>query len=120
MAAQGQVVHYELTVKDADGAQAFWGGVFGWKFGESMPGMDYRMAQVDDQSGAAIFGAGETKSHPNVYLNVADIDASIAKVRELGGQAEDKSPVPTHGWFSACSDPEGIAFHLWQGDPSAA
>ncbi len=102
----GQMVHYEIVVKDADAAQAFWGGVFGWQFGPAMPEVDYR--------------TGETKSHPNVYLNVDDIDASIAKVRELGGQAEDKSPVPTHGWFSACTDPEGIAFHLWQGDASAA
>jgi len=115
----GEMVHYELVVKDAEAAQAFWGGVFGWEFGASMPGMDYRMARIDDASGAAIAGGGETKSAPNVYLNVADIDASVAKVRELGGNADDKSPVPGHGWFAACSDPQGVAFHLWQGDASA-
>ena len=116
----GEMVHYEVTVKDANAAQAFWGGVFGWKFGESMPGMDYRMAQINETSGAAIAGGDATKSHPNVYLNVDDIDASVAKVRELGGKADDKTAVPTHGWFSACSDPQGVAFHLWQGDASAA
>ena len=114
----GEMVHYEVTVKDVDAAQAFWGGVFGWKFGESMPGMDYRMAQINETSGAAIAGGDATNSHPNVYLNVDDIDASIAKVRELGGKADDKTVVPTHGSFSACSDPEGVAFHLWQGDAS--
>jgi predicted enzyme related to lactoylglutathione lyase len=57
--------------------------------------------------------------HPNVYLDVADIDASIAKVRELGGHADDKQPVPGHGWFAAAKDTEGNAFHLWQGDASA-
>jgi predicted enzyme related to lactoylglutathione lyase len=115
----GQMVHYELHVKDADQAQEFWGGVFGWKFGEPMPEMDYRMAQIDEASGAAIAGGEATKSHANVYLNVDDIDASIAKVRELGGKADDKMPVPTHGWFSAASDPQGVEFHLWQGDTSA-
>ena len=115
----GQMVHYELVVKDANAAQAFWGGVFGWQFGESMPGMDYRMARIDDSSGAAIAGTGETKSSPNVYLDVESIDASIAKVQELGGEAGEKTPVPGHGWFAACSDPEGIAFHLWQADASA-
>ncbi len=49
-----------------------------------------------------------------------DIDAAGAKVRELGGEAGDKSPVPTHGWFAACKDSEGNAFHLWQSDASAA
>jgi predicted enzyme related to lactoylglutathione lyase len=40
-------------------------------------------------------------------------------VKELGGSAEDKMPVPTHGWFAACKDTEGNSFSLWQGDSSA-
>lgn len=115
----GDMVHYEIGVADADRAQRFWGGVFGWSFGESaMPEGEYRMAQISDHSGAALSSMGEP-GHPTVYLDVDDIDASIAKVRELGGEAEDKQPVPTHGWFSACKDTEGNAFSLWQGDPSA-
>jgi predicted enzyme related to lactoylglutathione lyase len=115
----GEVVHYEISATDVDRAQRFWQGVFGWEFGESaMPEGEYRMAQVTPQSGAALSSGGEP-GHPNVYLDVPDIDASIAKVRELGGTADDKSPVPTHGWFSACKDTEGNAFHLWQRDSSA-
>jgi uncharacterized protein len=117
----GEMVHYELHVKDADAAQTFWGGVFGWDFqGSGMPGMDYRMARIDDASGAAIMGSDSPSTHPNVYLSTDDIDASIAKVRELGGKADDKMAVPTHGWLSACTDPQGVVFHLWQGDASAA
>ena len=55
-----------------------------------------------------------------VYLDTDDIDASVAKVRELGGSAEDKQPVPTHGWFASCKDTEGNSFSLWQADPNAA
>jgi predicted enzyme related to lactoylglutathione lyase len=116
----GEMVHFELMVKDADAAQAFWGGLFGWQFGPPMsPEMDYRMAQIDDKSGAALSATGSPKTHPNVYLATDDIDASIAKAKELGGSAEDKSPVPGHGWFAACKDPEGVEFHLWQSDASA-
>ena len=115
----GEMVHFELLVKDGNAAQAFWGGLFGWEFGSPMPEMDYRMAQIDDKSAAAIFASDEPKAHPNVYLATADIDASIAKAKELGGEASDKSPVPGHGWFSACKDTEGIEFHLWQADTSA-
>ena len=114
----GEVVHVEFPAGDMDRAQRFWSAVFGWTFGDSgMPGMDYRMAQVNANAGVALM-PGET-GHPNFYFATDDIDASIATVRELGGTAEDKAPVPTHGWFAACSDSEGNAFHLWQSDSAA-
>ena len=116
--ANGEVVHYEISASDVDRAKRFWEGVFGWSFGDSaMPGMDYRMARVSDAAGAALM-PGEP-GHPHVYLDTGDIDASIGKVRELGGDAADKQPVPTHGWFAACTDSEGNAFFLWQADSSA-
>jgi len=54
-----------------------------------------------------------------VYYDVDDIDAHVAKVRDSGGEAEDKMPVPSMGWFSQCKDPEGNSFGLWQTDSSA-
>ncbi len=115
----GEIVHIEFPSEDVDRAQRFWGGVFGWQFGEStMPEMDYRMAQTGERSGAAVYES-DKRGHPNYYFSVDDIDASRGKVAELGGQAEEKMPVPTHGWFAACTDSEGNAFHLWQEDPSA-
>jgi len=117
--AKGEVVHYEISASDVDRAKRFWEGVFGWSFGDSaMPGMDYRMARVGENAGAALM-PGEP-GHPHVYLDTDDIDASIAKVRELGGDAADKQPVPTHGWFAACTDSEGNAFYLWQADSNAS
>ena len=116
----GEIVHIEFLAGDVDRAQRFWSGLFGWQFGASvMPEMDYRMAQTGPQSGVALY-ASEERGHPNYYFATDDIDASCAKVRELGGTAADKTPVPTHGWFAACVDSEGNAFHLWQGDTSAA
>lgn len=116
----GQVVHIEFVSADSDRAQRFWHGLFGWEFSDSgMPEMDYRMARTGDQSGAAIYTADERPGRPLVYFDCDDIDASRAKVEELGGSAETKTPVPGHGWFAACTDSEGTAFHLWQGDPAA-
>ena len=69
-------------------------------------------------SGAAIF-ASDDRGHANYYYATDDIEASIAKVRELGGTAEEKAPVPTHGWFASCTDSEGTAFSLWQSDTAA-
>jgi len=115
----GEIVHIEFPSADADRAQRFWSGLFGWQFGGGMEGMDYRMAQTGEGSGAAVFPAEERSGHPNFYFDTADIDASSAKVRELGGEADEPRPVPAMGWFATCRDPQGNEFGLWQNDPSA-
>jgi predicted enzyme related to lactoylglutathione lyase len=115
----GEIVHVEFAAGDIDRAQRFWSGLFGWQFGDSgMPGIDYRMAQTAPGVGAALY-ADENRGHPKYYFATDDIDSSSAQVRELGGTAADKSPVPTHGWFAACTDSEGNEFSLWQADPAA-
>jgi uncharacterized protein len=115
-----EIVHFELLAQDADRAQGFWSGLFGWQFQDSgMPNMDYRMAQAGDRMGAAISQSDSKQGYPNIYFDVDDIDASIAKVRELGGTADEKMPVPTMGWFCSCKDTEDNAFSLWQADSSA-
>jgi predicted enzyme related to lactoylglutathione lyase len=50
---------------------------------------------------------------------VDDINAGAARVKELGGEANDPGPVPGMGWFATCRDPQGNEFGLWQNDPSA-
>ena len=116
----GKLVHVEINAADADRAQGFWSGVFGWEVGAPMsPEMDYRMFRTAEDQGGAIVGTDE-KGPLRVYFDTEDIDGTIAKVRELGGSAEDKLPVQGYGWFAACKDTEGNAFSLWQGDESAA
>jgi predicted enzyme related to lactoylglutathione lyase len=116
----GEVVHFEVPAKDADRAQRFYSGLFGWEFAPSqMPDMDYRMARINEAAGAAVFPSENDTGHPNYYHGVDDLDAALGKVRELGGSAEDKMPVPGFGWFAACTDSEGNALHLWQADSSA-
>jgi uncharacterized protein len=118
----GKMVHFELPAADAERAKRFWSGVFGWEFGDSaMPGMEYYMVRTGEDQGGAVYPMPDAAgSGTVVYFDTDDIDAALAKVRQLGGEAGDKAPVPTHGWFAACKDSEGNAFHLWQGDESAA
>ena len=85
-----------------------------------MPDFDYRMFQSAEDQGGAVMASDKPGSGYVVYLETDDIDASVAKVRELGATAGDKQPVPTHGWFSPCTDTEGNKFSLWQSDPNAA
>jgi uncharacterized protein len=112
-----RVVHVEFPADDVDRAQRFWEGVAGWSITDSgMPGLDYRMFQEGDQGGAVY-----TKmdiSGPVLYYGSDDIDADLAKVREHGGEAGEKQPIPHVGWFARCKDTEGNAFSLFQGDDS--
>lgn len=116
----GAVIHFEVPAEDVDRAQRFYSELFGWQFGPSqMPDLDYRMARVSENAGAAVFPSENVTGHPHYYHDVPDIDAALAKVGELGGEAENKAPVPGFGWFARCKDSEGNAFYLWQGDSAA-
>ena len=116
----GRLVHFEVQADDADRAQAFYERVFGWSFQDSgMPGIDYRMFQEGDQGGA-VYSSDERTGHLTVYFDTDDIDASLGRVRQAGGEAEDKQPIPKVGWFVRCRDTEGNEFSLFQSDESVA
>jgi predicted enzyme related to lactoylglutathione lyase len=117
----GRVVHYEVPAGDVERAAGFYSGLFGYEIGpSSMEGFEYRMFQTGEGEGGAIMGSETPGSGLVTYFDTDDIEGSIAKVRELGGTADDKQPVPTFGWFAACKDTEGNSFSLWQSDSNAA
>ena len=113
-----KVVHVEFPAQDLERGKKFWEGVGGWSLNDAgMQGMQYLMFQEGDQGGAVF--AMEGVSGTTIYLGSDDIDADLAKVKALGGQAEDKQPIPNIGWFARCKDSEGNDFSLFQGDESA-
>jgi predicted enzyme related to lactoylglutathione lyase len=115
-----QIVHVEFPGTDADRAEKFWEGFAGWSIeGTGMPGIDYRMFQ-EDGWGGAVYSQQEKEQGPVIYFSSDEIDSDIAKVKELGGEAGDKQPIPTIGWFARCKDTEGNPFSLFQSDESVA
>jgi|SRR6516165_1788961 predicted enzyme related to lactoylglutathione lyase len=115
----GQIVHFEIPADDITKGTEFWGSLFGWQF-QGMPGpFEYYMTQLSEQTGGAITDMEPGKQGLRVYFDVDDINAGAARVKELGGEANDPRPVPSRGWFSTCKDPQGNDFGLWQNDPSA-
>jgi len=114
----GKLVHFEIPAGDAERAKGFWSGVFGWEFGDSaMPGVEYYMVRTGEDQGGAVMPS-EGPFGIVVYFDTDDVDASIAKVRENGGRADDKQPIPHVGWFTSCTDTEGNHFSLFQSDES--
>jgi predicted enzyme related to lactoylglutathione lyase len=115
----GSLNFNDLNTRDLEGARRFYSAVFGWEFGESaMPDMDYRMVRTGENQGGGLYESDKRDGHLTVYFETDDIDASVAKVRELGGQAEESQPIPGVGRFAHCTDPEGNEFSLFQSDES--
>lgn len=115
----GQIVHLELPADDTGAARAFWGSLFGWQFQAYPEGSEYHMSQLSETSGVAVTGMEPGKTGARPYFDVDDIEAGAARVRELGGHADEPMPVPSMGWFVTCRDPHGNDFGLWQTDPDA-
>ena len=117
----GQMVHLEIPAGNTAKAKEFWGGLFGWQFQEYAGSpTEYHMTQFSDAQGGAIMEADGDKRGPRVYFDVDDIEAGVARVSELGGEAGEALPVPSMGWFAVCTDVEGNEFGLWQTDPNAS
>ena len=105
----GKPVHFEVPAKDANRAREFYSKLFGWEF-QSMEGpTEYHMTRFTEDPGAI-----------RVYFGVDDVNAGVARLKELGGKADDPQPVPGMGWFATATDTEGNPIGLWQTDSAAA
>lgn len=129
----GSVSWNELMVRDIDAAQRFYGSVFGWRCeGVDMGGgLTYHLwkladtdASTDSNVGGAAHMQGEmwTDDAPQqwmVYFEVADCDASAAKVTELGGSLDlEPTDIPSVGRFAMCRGPQGEAFAIITSAPA--
>jgi predicted enzyme related to lactoylglutathione lyase len=115
----GGIVHFEIPAQDTARAKNFWGTLFGYQF-QSMEGpMEYHMFQTGENEGGGIYPQPEGETGLITYFLIEDIDQAREQVRELGGSAEEKEPVPGMGWYARAQDTEGNAFSLWQSDESA-
>jgi uncharacterized protein len=116
----GKVVHFEISAKDTARAKRFYTKLFGWEITDAqMPGVEYHLIKAGDGPGGGLQPARDGDFRIEVYFGTDDIEASIRQVRELGGKADDKLPVPEQGWFAPCTDTEGNKFALWQDDKTA-
>jgi predicted enzyme related to lactoylglutathione lyase len=117
----GKLVHFEIAASDDARAMDFYKRVLGWEFQDSgMPDVNYNLTQAGGDPGGAVYAMEGVEPSILVYFDTDDIDASVATVRDAGGQADDKQPIPGVGWFSHCTDTEGNRFGLFLSDESVA
>lgn len=121
----GAWCHVEIPTASVESAKRFYGGLFGWSFSES-PAIKYTLYSAGEgEIGGGLFTPPpEAPRCMTNYVNVADLEASAKRVRELGGRVVgERVEVPGFGWFRIVADPDGNAFGLWQSmqpEPAAA
>ena len=119
-------VWYELMTPDVAAAAAFYSGVVGWQAQDSgMPGVDYTLLKVGDARTAGLMALPAELAaigRPlgwRGYVAVDDVDASQARLLQLGGKVlRPAGDIPGVGRFASVTDPHGAAFVLFKPMPT--
>lgn len=118
----GTNIWNELTVADPPTTGQFYSDVLGLTVQQQDMGPDsppYTMFAVGEKAVAGTMELQpDMQPHWNVYFNVEDVDATIARAKELG--ASEFAPafdVLGQGRFGYLRDPQGASFNLQQNPP---
>lgn len=108
--------HFEFMSDDPNRCKAFYADVFGWEYDDqSMP--DYTLVKTGAEPGGGVLQrpAEAPCASLNVYFMVDNIDGTLRKVEQAGGQTiVPKTPIPNVGAFAMFTDPEGIVVGIFQ------
>jgi hypothetical protein len=112
----GQFSWHELATTDLDGAFAFYSDLFAWEAQEAMdmgPAGTYQIYGQGDVPYGGMFV--KTPEMPVVcwlyYVRVADMEATVEKVKAGGGQViNGPMEVPGGDSIAQCLDPQGAMF----------
>jgi uncharacterized protein len=113
----GELAFFELGVDDAERGRAFYEALFGWRFEPGPSGNGFVIETPGIPGG--IHG-GDHAATPYAFFRVDDMEAAVARVRELGGEIEeaglegDQDSVARFGRFRLCRDDQGSSFGLHQ------
>jgi uncharacterized protein len=108
------VVHFEVIGKDGKALQSYYSELFGWEIDASNP-MSYGsvVAQGSGIGGGIAQGPEGYDGHVTFYVEVPDIEASLAKAESLGGTRIFGPDVVMEGLeLGQFTDPEGHVIGL--------
>ena len=113
----GEPTFFEIGVADTARARAFYSGLFGWRFESGPSGNGYRISTSTVPGG--MHGSDE-EAGALVFFGVPDLEAAMARARDLGGHAEalesraDEPREGSFGRFALCRDDQSSPFGLHQ------
>jgi predicted enzyme related to lactoylglutathione lyase len=110
----------ELHTTDLEGASSFYRDLFGWTTSDmDMGGQTYRVVSVEDHGNGGISTTLMPGAPPHwlVYFGTDDLDASVAKIGELGGTVvQPPMDIGEGNQIAVAQDPQGAWFALYAGN----
>ena len=116
----GRFVWYEVLTSDVKGAIAFYQDVIGWKSQSFAEGGDYTMwvGSQGPVGGVTLLPEEAKKLGASPYwqgnVEVADVDQTVALVKQLGGKIYVQEEIPDVGRFAVIADPQGAVICVFQ------
>ena len=114
------IIHFEMASKDTKKVQEFYSKLFGWNINADNP-MNYGLASTKEgelgiDGGFYQTADGNDRPGLRIYAQVADADACLKQVEQLGGKVLSPAvEVPGMGIKTAqFTDPEGNLFGVVQ------
>jgi predicted enzyme related to lactoylglutathione lyase len=120
----GNFVWHELRTTDAQGAEAFYTHVIGWKTTDSGDpgGIAYKLFSVGDLATAGVMQLSPSMLEGGMrpawvgFIGVDDVDAYAKRLEQSGGKLHcAPQDIPTVGRFASVEDPQSAAFLLFKG-----
>ncbi len=112
--APGNWVWAELWTTDQEASSSFYSQVIGWESVElDRPGGAYPTFQSGGEARAGLVPIEKGKMEPGwaPYIGVADLEATLARARELGGEVLLEPNQEIYGGrVAVLADPTGVAF----------
>lgn len=126
---KGRFAWYELLSTDTEAAVDFYTDVMGWKterFGEASEASPYTLWVGSQGPLGGVMKLPEEAAkegappHWMAYVEVDDIEATVAKVTEMGGKIYvQPTVIPKVGRFSVIADPQGASLAVLEPEPQA-
>lgn len=121
MGKHGDFCWNELMTPDVEKAKAFYKALFNWEYQEiSSDGEKYTMLKTAGGEGGGIMQTpadkqGQIPPHWMSYINVDNLDESLAKATSLGASVKiPATAVKDFGRFAIIIDPTGAHIAMWQ------
>jgi uncharacterized glyoxalase superfamily protein PhnB len=109
----GDIGYVTLQVPDGDRARRFYESLFGWTFVDGHEPGSFHISSITPPSGVQ---GSQEEADVRIFFRVDDIETTVARVRELGGQVLTVTDYDSGG-NAECVDDQGLRFDLFRPRP---